>query len=62
MKNGICCALVLLDWVMPGLSGLQVLKLLKQNQDTRQQSVIMLTARNLVGELEQAFKIGSSSF
>ena len=54
--------LVLLDWVMPGLSGLEVLKLLKKNEETREQSVIMLTACNLVGELEQAFEIGAEGY
>ncbi len=54
--------LVLLDWVMPGLSGLQVLNLMKTNEKTRQQSVIMLTARNLVGELEQAFEMGAEGY
>jgi DNA-binding response OmpR family regulator len=54
--------LVLLDWVMPGLSGLEVLKLLKKNKETREQSVIMLTACNLVGELEQAFEVGAEGY
>ncbi|MBO1520012.1 phosphate regulon transcriptional regulator PhoB [Oceanisphaera pacifica] len=37
--------LILLDWMLPGGSGIQFIKQLKQNELTRQIPVIMLTAR-----------------
>ena len=37
--------LIVLDWMMPGGSGIQFLKQLKQDEMTRQIPVVMLTAR-----------------
>ncbi len=37
--------LVLLDWMLPDLSGLDLARRLKQNADTREIPIIMLTAR-----------------
>lgn len=37
--------MVLLDWMLPGGSGIQIAKKFKQNEHTRQIPIIMLTAR-----------------
>ena len=37
--------LILLDWMFPGGSGIQLAKRLKQDEFTRQIPIIMLTAR-----------------
>ena len=37
--------LIVLDWMMPGGSGIQFIKQLKQDEVTRQIPVVMLTAR-----------------
>lgn len=54
--------LVLLDWVMPGISGLEVLRQLKKLPQMEQTSFIMLTSCNLIGDLEQAFALGADSY
>jgi len=45
--------LILLDWMFPGGSGIQLAKRLKQDEFTRQIPIIMLTAR---GEEEDKVK------
>lgn len=45
--------LVLLDWMIPGGSGIQVIKHMKRDSDTRDIPVMMLTAR---GEEEDRVK------
>ena len=37
--------LLILDWMMPGLSGCEVVKILRQNPDTANIPVVMLTAK-----------------
>jgi two-component system phosphate regulon response regulator PhoB len=37
--------LVLLDWMLPDISGLELAKLLKRDKDTRELPIILLTAR-----------------
>lgn len=37
--------LLLLDWMLPDMSGLELAKLLKRDEDTRELPIIMLTAR-----------------
>ena len=38
-------SLILLDWMMPGISGIQYVKTLRRNEHTRSIPVIMLTAK-----------------
>ncbi len=53
---------ILLDVTMPEMDGLEVLSELKHDKKTADIPVFMLTARNLVGQLEQAFKIGADDY
>ena len=53
---------ILLDVPMPEMDGLEVLSELKHDKKTVGIPVFMLTARNLVGEFEQAFNIGADDY
>ncbi len=52
-------ALILLDWMMPKMNGLEVLSKLKHNELTEHIPVFMLTAKTMIGEIERAFDIGA---
>lgn len=52
--------LVLLDIIMPGLSGHQVLRHLKATESTRDTPVIMLTAKGELDSIEQSIKFRSA--
>lgn len=51
---------ILLDYLMPGLSGLQVLEALRKNQDTKSIPVIMVTA--YPNEKEESLSKGAVDF
>jgi DNA-binding response OmpR family regulator len=53
---------ILLDWVMPGMDGLQVLNMLKHSEKTRRIPVFMLTARQDKGDISQAISQGSDDY
>jgi len=53
---------ILLDRTMPGMDGLEVLSELKHNENTEQIPVFMLTAKTMVGDVEQAFEIGADDY
>ena len=55
-------ALILLDWVMPGMDGLEVLAELKHHHKTDQIPVFMLTGKGMIGDLDQAFDIGADDY
>jgi len=55
-------AFILLDWVMPEMDGLEVLSELKHSKKTRGIPVFMLTARGMIGDLDQAFEIGADDY
>src|SRR5688572_2483734 len=54
--------LVLLDIMMPKLSGFEVCKQLKSSPETRGIMVLMVTALNELGDIERAVKAGTDDF
>ena len=54
--------LILLDVMMPQLSGFEVCKKIKQNPTTQQIIVLMVTALNELGDIERAVESGTDDF
>lgn len=54
--------LIVLDWVLPDISGPEVLKKLKTEQHLKDIPVLMLTGRNKVGDIEDAFTLGADAY
>jgi len=54
--------LILLDIMMPRMSGFQVCRTLKGNQKTRDIQILMVTALNELGDIEQASECGTDDF
>src|SRR3989304_4050110 len=55
-------AVILLDWVMPELEGLEVLAELKRDRATSKILVLMLTARGMAGDMERALRLGADDY
>ena len=55
-------ALILLDWMMPEMDGMEVLSELKHNRKTRHIPVFMLTAKGMIGDLDHAFEMGVDDY
>ncbi len=54
--------LVLLDWMLPGLSGVDFARRLKKEEATRQIPVIMLTARGDEMDKVKGFEVGADDY
>ena len=54
--------LILLDWMMPKMNGLEALSELKHSEQTEHIPVFMLTAKTMIGEIERAFDIGADDY
>src|SRR5438067_12744333 len=54
--------LILLDIMMPRMSGFQVCRKLKNDPRTRDIQVLMVTALNELGDIEQASECGTDDF
>jgi two-component system, OmpR family, alkaline phosphatase synthesis response regulator PhoP len=54
--------LILLDIMMPRMSGFQVCKKLKGDPQTKDIQVLMVTALNELGDIEQATECGTDDF
>jgi len=54
--------LILLDVMMPRLSGFEVCKKLKQAPETKRIMVLMVTALNELGDIERAVQAGTDDF
>jgi len=54
--------LVLLDVMMPGLDGYQVLKSIKDDPAIKDTCVIMLTAKGLEGEIQKGLDLGADDY
>ncbi len=54
--------LIILDWMLPDISGPEMLKTLKQDKKTSGIPILMFTGRNLIGDMEYAFRMGAESY
>lgn len=54
--------LVMLDWLLPGISGLELCRWIRTQAETRLLPIIMLTARTGSADREFAAKMGASEF
>lgn len=54
--------LILLDWMMPGISGIETLQKLKETKKTREIPVYMLTGKNVMEDIERAFDAGADGY
>jgi two-component system alkaline phosphatase synthesis response regulator PhoP len=54
--------LILLDVMMPKLSGFEVCKQIKSNPGTRRIMILMVTALNELGDIERAVNAGTDDF
>ena len=54
--------LILLDIMMPRMSGFQVCKRIKSDPETKDIQVLMVTALNELGDIEQATECGTDDF
>jgi DNA-binding response OmpR family regulator len=53
---------ILLDWLMPQISGLNVLELLKSSDDTKHIPVFMLTAKGMLSDVTEALEKGADDY
>jgi len=53
---------ILLDWMLPGIDGLEVLSKLKHNRTTEHIPVFMLTAKSKIGDIDRAYDIGADDY
>jgi CheY-like chemotaxis protein len=54
--------LILLDIMMPKLSGFEVCKAIKGDPNTRGTMILMVTALNELGDIERAVSVGTDDF
>ena len=55
-------SMILLDWMMPGMDGLQVLEKLKADQTTKSIPVFMLTAKRMMTDVGKALYAGADDY
>jgi DNA-binding response OmpR family regulator len=54
--------IILLDWMMPGMNGLEVLKALKNKSNTSRIPIYMLTGKGMMSDVEKAFDLGVDGY
>lgn len=54
--------LILLDIMMPKISGFEVCRKLKSDEATKNIQILMVTALNQVGDIERAVQVGTDDF
>ncbi|MBI1821467.1 MAG: response regulator [Nitrospirae bacterium] len=54
--------LIIMDWMMAGLSGIEALEILRKTASTTATPIIILTAKNQSADKEKAFGLGANYF
>ena len=55
-------SVILLDWMMPHMDGLQILAELKRRRKTKRIPVFMFTAKGIVSDMDKAFAAGADDY
>jgi DNA-binding response OmpR family regulator len=53
---------ILLDWMLPGMDGLEVLAELKNDKTTEHIPVFMLTAKGMASDINRALDLGADDY
>jgi two-component system, sensor histidine kinase ChiS len=62
IESGIPFAIILLDIMMPKMSGFEVCRIIRQTYPANQLPIIMLTAKNQVSDLVQGMQAGANDY
>ena len=62
INSGIYYAIILLDIMMPKMSGFEVCRIIRQTYSANQLPIIMLTAKNQVSDLVQGLEAGANDY
>ncbi|WP_270838970.1 winged helix-turn-helix domain-containing protein [Peptacetobacter hiranonis] len=54
--------LILLDWMLPNISGIEVLKKIREDADLKKIPVIMLTAKNMEDDKVEGLEVGADDY
>ena len=54
--------LIILDWTLPDIQGIDLLAKFKMTEQTRTIPILMLTAHNKIGDAEAAFALGANTY
>ena len=54
--------IILLDWMMPEMDGIEVLTALKTNEATKHIPVVMLTTKSMLNEVNRMFTAGADDY
>ena len=54
--------LVVLDWMMPGLTGIEVCRAMREDPRTARTAVLLLTARAQPADVERGFAAGADDY
>jgi DNA-binding response OmpR family regulator len=54
--------IILLDWMLPGMNGLEVLTELKHDERTKHIPVFMLTAKGMASDVARALEMGADDY
>ncbi len=62
MEDGLLPGLILLDVMMPHMTGYEMCELVREQHSMQKMPIIMLTARNQVGDLVRGFAAGANDY
>ncbi len=54
--------LILMDWMMPEMTGIEATKILKDDKKFKSIPIFMLTAKSQVHDVDKAFSVGADNY